>query len=113
MVKTYLTWVGWILVVLGLLGFVWQGIEGTFVLSDGENWGHLVLGIIALIAAYWLDGQTQKWLTVIYGLVALYAGIWGFKDPTFYGSASLETIDHVVHLVLGIWGLWVAWGKKI
>lgn len=111
MAKQFLTWVGWILVILGILGLVWEGVD-AFALSDSENWAHLVLGIIALIAAYWLDGQTQKWLTAVYGIVALYFGIWGFVDPTYYGIASLETLDNVVHVVLGLWGLWAAFGKQ-
>lgn len=111
MAKQYLTWVGWILVILGILGFVWPGVD-AFSLSGGENWAHLVLGVIALIAAYWLDGQVQKWLVAILGIVALYVGIWGFVDPTYYGSASLELLDNVVHIVLGVWGLWAAFGKR-
>jgi len=112
MTKTYLTWVGWILVVLGILGFVWAGIPGTLALTASENYAHLVLGIVALLAVYWGGAQLQKWLTAVFGIVALYFGIWGFVDPTYYNITSLELLDNVIHIVLGAWGLWAVWGKQ-
>ena len=117
--KQFLTWVGWILLALGVLGFIWPNIGGAYLYFDSvENWAHTLLGIVALVIAYGVrDTQTLKWVATVYGTVALVIGVWGFlvagnSEPNFYGVANLENpLDNLVHLIIGVWGLWAAWWK--
>jgi uncharacterized membrane protein HdeD (DUF308 family) len=117
--KMFLKWGGVILLVLGVLGFVWPApqLYPTFYLDGAENWAHLVLGLVALAIAYWADGQTQKWIATLVGVVALYFGVWGFvvggaPEPNYYGITNLEMLDNIVHLVVGVWALWSVYGNN-
>jgi len=118
--KQFLMWGGLILLVLAVLGFVAGTSFGpSFWLTPGENYAHLVLGLVAVAAAYWLkDANLQKWLVALVGVVALYFGIWGFvvaSEPplNYYQLANLELLDNLLHLVVGVWALWAAfWGKE-
>ena len=66
--KQFLTIGGVVLVLLGILGFV-NVIGPTSEVSifgsawwfdNAENWAHLILGIVALLAAFALPGTAQK-----------------------------------------------------
>ena len=117
--KAFLKWGGLVLLVLGVLGFVWPDpqLYPTFYLDDAENWAHLILGLVALAAASWMTSrQSQKWLVGLVGLIALYFGVWGFvvsggQEPNYAGVANLETLDNIVHLVVAVWALWAAFGS--
>ena len=113
--KQFLQWGGIILVVVGILGFFLIGptAEGSIFgeawwFDSAENWAHLVIGIVALIAAYSKSGEAQRWVTWIVGIVALLVGVWGFVQPVLLG-ANLETLDHILHLVIGVWACWAAY----
>lgn len=119
--KKFLKWGGAILVLLAVLGFFIPALQQTgssFYLDSAENWVHLILGLVALAAAAWImDGQLQKWLVVLVGVIALYFGVWGFvvagnAAPNYMGVANLETADNLLHLVVGVWALWAAFGDK-
>ena len=119
--KQFLLVGGIVLLLLGLLGYATGGnstvgpLGTTLWLTDGENIAHVVLGVVAIIAAYVLGAGARKWLTVIVGLVALYFGVVGFtlgstNPPSlnYYGVANLETLDSLVHLVVAAWAFWSA-----
>jgi len=112
--KQVLQWVGWVLLVLGVLGYLLGESLAILAFSNSENLAHIIIGVILLAAVYW--GETAsliKWLTVILGLAGLYFGIYGFAvSSDYYGKATFETLDNIVHLIIGIWALWVVWGKK-
>jgi hypothetical protein len=111
---------GIILLLLGIVGFVKPDLlPGLLEFDAAENYAHTVLGIVALLAAYTLGADLQKWLTVVVGVVALFFGVMGFvvsgnPAPNFYGIANLENpLDNVVHLVVGVWALWAAMGRSM
>lgn len=124
--KKFLIWGGWVLLVLGVLGFILpdrgelQGsLLGSYLWFDSaENWAHTVLGIVALLLGYWGPAGVQKPVVVIVGLVALFFGITGFMvagrpAPNWYGVTNLENpLDNLVHLVVGIWALWAGLAKS-
>ena len=106
---------GIVLVVLGVLGYLLP--EGrllgdSFYLDNAENIAHLVLGIVALIAAYTLPTGAQRGLVWIVGLVAILFAVWGFmvagnEAPNWYGITNLENpLDNLLHLAVAIWAIW-------
>ncbi len=115
----FLKFGGMILVIVGVLGFFLigptadQSIFGeSWWFDSGENWAHLVLGIVALAIAYGVkDMNIQKWITVVVGALALIAGISGFFSPNFLGSNLENPADNILHLIVGIWALWAGLKK--
>lgn len=105
---------GFVLVLLGILGFVGvigptpgQSMFGTFWWFDNaENTAHTVLGAVALLAAYRIkDNAMVKNLVLLYGALAFVAGLYNFSSEKLLG-ANLETpADMVLHLAVGAWGL--------
>ena len=90
--KQFLVWGGIVLVLVGVLGFV--GLIGPTAEASlfgeawwfdiGENWAHLVLGVVALIAAYALkSADAQKWLVVLVGLLALFFAAYNIFSTSF------------------------------
>lgn len=122
--KQFLTIGGVVLVLAGILGMI--GILGPTVeqsifrsswwFDAGENWAHLVLGIVALIVAFSMGASLQATITMLVGIVGIVIGLLGFFLGTdamynFYGLANLENpLDNVLHLVVGAWAL-LAWWK--
>ena len=113
--KQFLQIGGAILLVLGIAGAV--GIFSKtntpwFWLDNGENVAHIVLGVVALAAAYLLkDATAQKWLVPVVGITALFFAVYGFMvagntPPNTFGISNLESpADDILHLVVGIWAL--------
>lgn len=119
--KQFLVWGGVILVVVGILGFV--GVIGptaessifgaAWWFNNAENWAHLVLGIVALIAAYFLPMASHKPLVMVVGIIALIAGLWSLFISTSFLGANLENpADTILHLVIGVWAFWAAMRKE-
>ena len=112
---------GVILLLLGLLGYVLPGgqiLGDTWYLTPGENIAHLVLGVVALIAAYVLPMGAQRSLVWLVGLLALLFAVWGYMVAdvpplNWYGLANLENpLDNILHLVVGVWAVWAASRKS-
>lgn len=116
--NTFLKVGGIVLVLLGLVGFFALNTPNTtFWLDSGENWAHIVLGVVALIAAFSFGEDMQKQLTVLVGVLGLVVGVWGFflgsGSYNFFGLANLENpADNVLHLVVGVWALMAAFGSE-
>lgn len=118
--KGFLQIGGVILVVVGILGFI--GIIGpapdTSLFGDAwwfdnaENVAHTVLGVVALLAAFYLkDMEQQKWLVLAVGVVGLLVGLYGFMSPALLGANLENPADNLLHLVIGAWALWAALAK--
>lgn len=107
---------GAVLVLVGVLGFFLIGptadssiFGSAWVFTMAENWAHLILGIVALVAAGALKDHGQaKALVIVVGLVALLVGILGFFNSL--GNILQNPLDNILHLVVGIWALWAAMG---
>ncbi|MFH1759281.1 MAG: hypothetical protein ABH822_01820 [Patescibacteria group bacterium] len=114
-IKKFLLWGGWLFLVLGALGFLLGNLWApTWNFTYGENLAHVVVGLVLLVFAYkGKSADLMKWLTILVGLVALYFSFYGFAVSTdYYGMATLEGLDNLIHLAIGVWALWVVWGKK-
>jgi len=113
--KRFLIWGGWVLLLVGILGFLLPLIISSsyFTFNSVENWAHILLGIIALTIGYGIkEFSILKWVTIIFGIIGLIFGIWGFivagnPFPNFYNIVNLDNpIDNVAHLIISVWALW-------
>ena len=118
--KQFLTLGGIILVLVAVLGYVGiigptadQSIfGGAWYFDNAENVAHLVLGVVALIAAFALGASVQKPLTIVVGVVALFFAVYNVFSTTFL-SANLESpLDLLLHLVVCVWALYSGLNKK-
>ena len=117
-VKGFLQVGGVVLVLVGVLGFFLIGptaeasiFGSNWWFDNGENWAHLVLGIVALLLAYFAPMTLNKPIVVVLGLIALLVGVWGFFAPNFLGANLENPADNILHLVVGIWALWAGLKK--
>lgn len=119
--KQFLLIGGVVLVAVGLLGFV--GLIGptadasifgsAWWFDNAENWAHLVLGIVALIAAFVLGANLQRPLVMLLGIVGVLVGLYSLFGYSSFLGANLENpADSLLHLVVGVWALWASWRKE-
>lgn len=108
------------LVLVGLLGFFGvigptaeQSIFGkAWWFDNGENWAHLVLGVVGLVAAYTFPAPAQRPLVMVLGVVGVLIGLYSLLISTSFLGANLENpADSLLHLVVGAWALYASWGK--
>lgn len=118
--KQFLVWGGVVLVVVGLLGFFGvigptadQSVFGSgWWFDQGENWAHLVIGVVALIAAYTLSASSQKTLVMVVGVVGVLIGIYSIFTPSFLGANLENPADTLLHIVVGVWALMASMKKQ-
>ena len=122
--KQFLIIGGIVLVLVGILGFVGvlgptegQSIFGSnWWFDNGENWAHLLGGIVALIAVFTVGPKFQKPLVLIVGLVSLAFGILGFflpsTVPNFLSTTLENPLDTLLHIIVGLWALLSLKGAK-
>mgnify|MGYP000692804068 CR=1 FL=1 len=110
--KQFLTIGGIVLILLGVLGFFLIGptadksIFGeAWWFDNGENWAHLILGVVGVIAAYSFPAGTQKGLVMLLGILALFFAVYNIFSTTFLGANLESPMDLILHAVVGIWAL--------
>lgn len=119
--KKFLLVGGIVLVVVGILGFI--GVIGptaeksvfgsAWWFDNGENWAHLILGIVGIIAAYALSSGGQRGLTLLLGVVGVLVGLYSLFGYSNFLGANLENpLDSLLHLVVGIWALAAGWKRQ-
>jgi hypothetical protein len=120
--KQFLTIGGAILVLIGILGMV--GVIGptaaksvfgdAWWFDNGENWAHLILGIVGLIAAFTFPAAAQKPLVMLLGVIGIFFAIYNIFSTKFLGASLESPADLILHAVVGIWALWASMmgGKK-
>src|ERR671924_867837 len=101
---------GVILIVYGIGGFILPDqslLGGVLYWTGAENIVHVILGAVAIAAAYVLNADLQKWLTAAVGVVALLFFLIGLfvmaTPPLNLSPGNLELVDTLVHLAVGIW----------
>ncbi len=108
---------GSVLVLVAVLGFV--GVIGPTTSSlfgsywyfdNAENWAHLVLGVVGLIAAFKFPAAFNKTLVLILGIFGVLVGLYSLfglvpEGTTFLGAGLENPADTLLHLVVGAWAL--------
>lgn len=118
--KQFLMMGGIVLVLVGILGAV--GVIGPtadtsifkelWVFDVYENWAHLILGVVALIAAYATADSVQRPLTMAVGVLALFFAAYNIFSENFMGAMLQRPLDLILHLVVGVWALMAAKVKE-
>lgn len=104
--------------ILGFIGVIGPTAEKSILgenwwFDNGENWAHLVLGVVGLIAAFTFPMSVQKPLVILLGVIGVLVGLYSLVSPGNFLGANLENpADTVLHLAVGAWALFAALNKK-
>jgi hypothetical protein len=118
--RLYCSLVGTVLVIAGIIGFFYSAgfdtgvsgvtsdtdqVFGILAVNGWHNVVHILLGVLALVAAGSAYGARTYCLAI--GLVYVLLAVWGFidSDHVIIGLVPLNDEDNVLHLVLGLTGL--------
>ncbi|MBV9924842.1 MAG: DUF4383 domain-containing protein [Acidobacteria bacterium] len=110
MAKTVCKILGVVFILVGLVGFVSPGFLGTH-LSTTHNLVHLISGAVALYFGFAGTLSAARLFCIVFGIVYLLLGVAGFllgtgEDRMFEALAALGlhlgTMDHLVHILLGV-----------
>lgn len=105
---------GVVLILVAILGYV--GVIGptpdrsifkeAWWFDSGENIAHLVLGVVALIAAFAIPSGLQRPLVMVLGVFGVLVGLYSLMGRMNFLGANLENpADSLLHLVVGAWAL--------
>lgn len=109
MAKTIATVLGIGFLLVGVIGFVAPNFLGTH-LSLAHNIIHLVTGAVSLWIGLKASLGAAKTFCIVFGIVYTLLGVVGFVAGTgddrmmtvIPGQLELGTMDHVVHVLLGL-----------
>lgn len=103
--------------ILGFIGVIGPSIEASIFgeawwFDSGENWAHLLFGVVALVAAFTLkNASAQKNLVLLVGVLALLVAVYNLFSTNLLGTNLESPLDLLLHLVVGVWALWAALKK--
>ncbi len=110
--KTYAIVVGLVLLLLGIWGFLSDGlILGIFGVNTYQNVLHIVVGVLGL----WIGMKNPKGFNLWLGWIALAVGILGFIPAADELLASILGINPAIswlHIAVGIVSLLVGYAVK-
>lgn len=122
MAKTICKILGVVFLLIGVIGFVMPGFLGTH-LSVVHNLIHIISGAVALYLGFAGTLSAARLFCIVFGIVYLLLAVLGFllgsdQAPTIAGMADmgrdaklwrvipgqleLGTMDHIVHVLLGV-----------
>lgn len=124
----FLRYGGIILLLVAVLGFigVFNGFS-YFSLDTGENYAHLVLGIVGVAVGFGVANHSlHRILTIALLATAGIFTVWGlllpdggaltngaFAKPNFFGLANLESpADSILHLVVAVYAGLAVWNEN-
>lgn len=111
MAKRVVTILGWVFIVIGLLGFFNNPILGIFPVNGLHNIIHLLTGVLALVAAS-KGEEASVMFSKIFGVVYALVTVLGFLTPGFINGLlnGASTADNLLHLVLAVVFLYAGYG---
>lgn len=108
MAKTIATILGVVFILVGIIGFFDHTLMGTH-LNTTHNLVHIISGAIALYFGFAGTLSAARLFCIIFGIVYALLGVCGFLLGTgperllpIDDLLMLGTMDHVVHILLGI-----------
>ena len=110
-------WLGLVVLVVGLIGFVPAFVPGGLVLGLFEvdplhNVVHILTGALAIFASRSSEGATRTYFKV-FGVVYALVTVLGFMTGTgLFGLLPVNVFDNVLHLVLAAVFLYFGFGAK-
>jgi hypothetical protein len=102
MTKKFLSVVGIVFIIVGLLGFFNDPVLGLFEVDTMHNIIHLLSGILALIFASQGDGPARMFAKVFGAVYALVAIIGFVQGDTVLGIITINTADNYLHVLLAL-----------
>ncbi|MDP1695263.1 MAG: DUF4383 domain-containing protein [Candidatus Woesearchaeota archaeon] len=106
--KQFATWLGVILLVVGLWGLFNGSMLMWFQVNSTHSWVHIISGILGLLAGLTAAGAYAGTFNKVFGIVYLLVAILGFVGVTaIVDLLMLNTADNWLHLVIGVVTAWV------
>ena len=105
--------------VLGLVGIFGPTSEESILgawwwFDSAEAWTYLVLGAAALASAYLLPMAWRKYFTLLLGVVAVLAGLYGaLVSGTLFGASLQVPADTILLGIVGLWALWAGMRREV
>ena len=118
MVRTYAKVVGIVIILIGVVGVIAgeEPLLGLVNIEIGEDVVHLLTGgVMAGVGFGVRDTRVVRTVVGVIGVIYLLVGVLGFVAPGLFGllpAHGYSAVDNVIHLVLGILGITVAWVVK-
>lgn len=119
--RSYARVLGWLLLVIGLLGFLptvggtlgsgSSNLLGIFPINNVHNVVHIVTGLLGVFAGYYRSGVYARTYALTFGVVYALVTILGFVvapgGPVGYllGLIPLNIADNLLHLLIALGGI--------
>ena len=110
MAKTICKIMGFIFLIVGIVGFVQPNIFG-FHLSEIHSIIHLATAALAFYFGFGASAQAAKTFAIVFGLIYLGLGVLGFAMPNLVanilqahqvrGISRNLTPDNILHIIIG------------
>jgi len=121
MSKNFLIWIGYIGIILGILGFIHvlgptpqNSIFGSYWwMSSQINLIYIIGGIVSLFTAYVLSESIVQIVTYGIAILAFFGGLYGlFWAPAVFSVPLEGVIGNLITFLIGVWALWSVSGER-
>jgi hypothetical protein len=118
MVRTYAKVVGVVIILIGIVGLIAgeEPLLGLVNIEIAEDVVHLLTGgAMAAVGFGARDTGVVRTVVGVLGVIYLVVGLLGFVAPGLFGllpAHGYSIVDNLIHLVLGVLGIVVAWVVK-
>lgn len=115
--KSTAMWVGVVILVVGLVGFVPALVPdgkvlGLFLVDPLHNIVHVLTGALAIVAAKSSESAAKTYFKV-FGAVYALVTVLGFMTGTgLFGLLPVNIFDNLLHLVIAALYLYIGFGGK-
>ncbi len=114
MVRTYAKVVGIVIILIGVVGlFAGDRLLGAVNIEIAEDIVHILTGgLMAVVGFASRDDGLVRTVVGVLGVVYLLVTVLGFVAPKLFGLLPVHgysIVDNLIHLVLGVAGVVVAW----
>lgn len=115
--KSTAMWVGLVILVVGLVGFVpalvpGGKVLGLFLVDPLHNIVHILTGALAILASRSSESATRTYFKV-FGVVYALVTVLGFMTGTgLFGLLPVNIFDNLLHVAIAALYLYVGFGTK-